>query len=631
MCPASTGQDLMLRDSHDSAQKRLTFATLMMTFAGIVAIAIVMPYADLVLEQRLTSAHLSSSALTLLLLALAFRKLLSRWRFNFPCSDLLLAYSVWHFCSALPSSGFGGFLFPMMATFHYFSTPANQWQELFGSFIPPWFAVSDLAAVRSFYEGVPASSSLQFWAWAFPASFWLIFATIYFASLLCLALWLHSHWIVDEKLSFPTVQVVQSVVMPNNRRSLFPLLCGIMLPILVHSLNGLAKHFPSLPSLPLQFAWGKAFVDFPFDVWQGERTVFNFASLGIGFIIPAEVALSFWGFYLVHLLVRLILRWRGFAPGVGTGGITTLQRAQEAGGFLILAAVLLMPALRKTMSRGRNWARTQIHLPILWVSLTLVLILLLCLSGMRFLTAVALFAVWTAVHLVLTRAVSAGGIMNVECSFMPWDIIARTVGVHRVGWRDLTVMAFPQQLFMFDQVTIPLPYLMDGFKMAISSPFPIRLFVLNLAFGYFATIAISLPFTFWLCHRWGALNLNAWFTQQEPSWAFHKLRSWMAAPFGVDMPFVQNMLIGATVMAFLLYFHRHFLWWNISPLGFVMSSTSTLQSHWFSLFFGWLLRGLSLRFAGLEGYQSFRPFFIGCIWGGLVANAVLVLTDFMLR
>ncbi len=599
----------------------------LMTLAGLVGIALITPYADLVLGAHLTAAHLSSATLTLLLLVLAIRASLARWGIAWSWGDLLLAYSIWHFCSALPSSGFGGFLFPMTATFRYFATPANQWQELFGAFIPSWFAVLDLGAVRAFYQGVPTLSPFLWQPWLIPILFWVAFATLYFAASFCLALWLHRRWVVDEKLAFPTVQIVQAVAMPDDKRRLLPFLAGMALPLFVHSVNGFARHLPFLPSVSLRFVWGQAFTDFPFDIWQGEQTALSFALTGIGYLIPSEVAVSFWGFYWVHLLMRLWLRWRGLAAGVGTGGITTLQRAQEAGGFLVLAAALLAPALRQTMSQGQVASKAERWGLMGWLFCLGALVFLLHLSGMRVITALALFAIWTAVHLGLTRVVSAGGVMRVECSFMPWDILARSGGVHRVGWRDLTVMAFPQQLFMFDQVTIPMPYLMDGFKLAVTSPFSVRRFAMSLGWGYLVTMATALPFTFWLCHRRGALNLNPWFTQQEPSWAFHKLQSWVAAPFGVDLPFVQNMVIGGMAMAALLYLHRHFLWWNISPLGFVMSSTGTLQSQWFSLFAGWLTRGLSLRLAGLQGYRSLRPFFIGCVWGELVANAFWVVAD----
>mgnify|MGYP001626260099 CR=1 FL=1 len=440
----------------------------------------------------------------------------------------------------------------------------------------------------------------------------------------CLAFWLHHRWIVEEKLAFPTVQIVQAVAQSPSTIRLLPFWVGASLPFMVHSVNALSRHFTYLPSVPLQFLWGQVFVDFPFDIWQGERTVFSFALTGIGYLIPSEVALSFWGFYWVHLFVRLWLRWQGVPPGVGTGGITTLQRAQEAGGFIVLAMSLLLPAIRQQERGAERWGLLG------WVLSTAVLVALLRLSGMRVFNAVFFLAVWTTVHLVLARVVNAGGVMRVECSFTPWDIVARTLGVHRVGWRDLTVMAFPQQLFMFDQVTIPLPYLMDGFKLAKETPFSTSKFAIALGLGYLITLFLSIPFTFWLCHRWGALNLNGWFTVQEPSWAFQKLQSWVMAPFSTDLSFVQHMLIGGFVMAGLIFLHRQVLWWHLSPLGFVMSSTATMRSQWFPLFAGWLVRTIVLRLKSLQGYQSLRPFFVGFVWGELIASAVWVGIDALL-
>lgn len=589
----------------------------LVVFLGLTVNAVVTPYADLVLSSRLTAAHLSSSVLFLFLIAVLARSLLSHFGVNLSWSELFLAYSVWHFCSAIPSSGFIGFLFPMVSVLRYFATPANQWEQLFIPFVPPWFALSDESATRSFFQGVPSHSPLYWKPWVVPTLFWAFFATVYFAGTFSLALWLHRRWVVEEKLAFPTVQVLYALQNNLSTRSL-PFWSGLLLPFAIHSLNSASRYLAYLPSVPLQFPWGQVFLDFPFDVWQGERTYLSFALTGIGYIIPSEVALSFWGFYWVHLLVRLLLRWRGVQPGVGTGGITTLQRAQEAGSFIVLALSLLLPTLRHTKGAMERWGLIG------WIVCMTVLVALLKFSGMRVFNAIFFLAVWTFVHLVLTRIVSAGGVMRVECSFTPWDIVARTLGVHRVGWRDLTIMAFPQQLFMFDQVTIPLPYLMDGFKLAKEVPFLMGKFATVLFLGYIATLAISVPLTFWLCHRWGALNLNGWFTVQEPSWAFQKLQSWVMAPFNTDLPFVQNMVIGGLVTAGLIFLHRQTNWWNISPLGFVMSSTTTMRSQWFSLFLGWLVRTVVLRLKGLHGYQGLRPFFIGCVWSELLTNAFWV-------
>ncbi len=175
--PFQRGEDVVVESAFISALNFLFIA------AGLTVISIATPYADLVLGSRLTGAHLSSVAFALLTLSIFLRFALVRLGVNWSWNDLLLAYSVWHFCSALPSSGFVGFLFPMIAVFRYFATPANQWEQLFGSFIPNWFALADESAARAFYHGVPAPSPLQWQPWLVPTLFWSLFATIYFAGI----------------------------------------------------------------------------------------------------------------------------------------------------------------------------------------------------------------------------------------------------------------------------------------------------------------------------------------------------------------------------------------------------------------------------------------------------------------
>jgi len=55
-----------------------------------------------------------------------------------------------------------------------------------------------------------------------------------------------------------------------------------------------------------------------------------------------------------------------------------------------------------------------------------------------------------------------------------------------------------------------------------------------------------------------------------------------------------------------------------------MSSTATMRGQWFSIFLGWLTRTVTLRLKGLQGYRGLRPFFIGFVWGELIANAVWI-------
>ncbi|MCS7225080.1 MAG: hypothetical protein NZ959_11105 [Armatimonadetes bacterium] len=583
------------------------------------ALGVLTPYADLLIPiHRPTAAHLSSGVFGLLTILVALRGVSRRLQTLLSVRQVFLIYSALNFCSALSSSGFVAYLLPMLAAPRYFASPTNQWDYLFLKHLPSWYLVQDKALVVDFYQGLPSWALADWRGWVAPVGFWLLFGTVYFSGTFLLALWLERRWVVDEKLSFPTVQIVTSPLQSDRAPTAF--LAGLVLPFVVHGINNLSRIVTFLPTLNLRHQWGQVFHQFPFDVWQGETLTLSAALTGIGFLIPAEVAVSFWGFYWFQLIVRVILRWRGMVPGVGTAGIGTLQRAQEAGAFFALAGFFLTPAIRSALRRENGTYRDKVG-AVGWVLALALLVVLLRASGLSVVWGVLLMIIWSVVHIVLTRIVSAGGVMRVECSFMPWDLLVRIFGVERVGWKNLSLIAFPQQILMFDQVTIPLPYLMDGFKLMRTFSLSFSRYVLFLVIAYLVTIGTSLPTSFLIPHQRGGLTVNTWFTKDEAVWAFNKLSSWATAPFGTDSFYLRHFAFGFLFAWLLQQAHRNLPWWSVSPIGFVMATTGTMRSQWFPIFLGWLLRSLSVRLHGLRGYQSIRPVFVGMVWGELLSNA----------
>jgi hypothetical protein len=311
------------------------------------------------------------------------------------------------------------------------------------------------------------------------------------------------------------------------------------------------------------------------------------------------------------------------------------------GAFLVLAALYFKPVLRQIRQLGwqRRAAPTDAgrktqdeplapRLAALgFVIGTVLLCGFLVAAGMNPVWAVALFVIWYSVLIVLTRIVSAGGVLMVECSFMPWDIMMRTVGFHGVGVRSLTVMGYPQQMFMFDQGVIPLPYTLDAFKIMSSANIPPRAFARALWMGLGVALIVSQVTAFLLIHKHGALTLNKWFMSDEPGWPYRKLAGWLVQPFSTDWASLQFMGVGGVVTLVIYLLHRHFLWFPLNPLGFVMASTGTLREMWFSLFIGWLCHVVVLRYLGHTTYRFLRPFFLGLIIGEFITAGLWLVID----
>ena len=89
------------------------------------------------------------------------------------------------------------------------------------------------------------------------------------------------------------------------------------------------------------------------------------------------------------------------------------------------------------------------------------------------------------------------------------------------------------------------------------------------------------------------------------------------------------MGIGAAAAGFLSFMRYRFLWWPLHPLGFAFSTIMLTNNLWFSIFLGWLFKGLLLRYGGPRVYKKARFFFWGLILGQFVCSGMWVVIDFL--
>ena len=76
-------------------------------------------------------------------------------------------------------------------------------------------------------------------------------------------------------------------------------------------------------------------------------------------------------------------------------------------------------------------------------------------------------------------------------------------------------------------------------------------------------------------------------------------------------------------MGLLMYARHHFLWWPVHYLGFPIGATLTIIWTWFSIFIGWVLKALVLKYGGVTLYRKLRPLFLGLILGHIFVSGVL--------
>ena len=76
-----------------------------------------------------------------------------------------------------------------------------------------------------------------------------------------------------------------------------------------------------------------------------------------------------------------------------------------------------------------------------------------------------------------------------------------------------------------------------------------------------------------------------------------------------------NFAVGASITSALSLLRLRYAGWPLHPVGFLLANSYPMQRIWFSIFLGWLLKVLIVRFGGASLFRSARPVFIGLIIG----------------
>ncbi len=83
------------------------------------------------------------------------------------------------------------------------------------------------------------------------------------------------------------------------------------------------------------------------------------------------------------------------------------------------------------------------------------------------------------------------------------------------------------------------------------------------------------------------------------------------------------MGIGFSFLLFLMAMMRHFLWWPLHPIGYLMAEHYTMDWLWFSFLMVWIVKRLILRQGGVNLYRKISPFFLGLILGSSAASCTV--------
>jgi len=636
--------------SQESPDRRIGLRPVLLGALCVAALAAANPYLTFVYRVwSVGSGSLLSGALVMLLLVLLLNGALLRFssRHAFTRGQLLVVYGMIIVSVGLAMQG--GLLYMVGATTYpfYMASPENEWEQLILPHVPLWLQLSDLRAVDWYWAGLPEGASIHWAAWATPMAAWFSFTLALMGAMFCLGALLSEDWVERQRLTFPLVEVPLAMTGDDARPSIRGSILrsrifwlGFSLPAFFSVLAWLNRIFPDVPDAKLTgIGLGGYFAGMGSSWTVLSDAVFSilFPVIGVSCLLPGEVSLSLWLFYVLYR-VQLVI-WASFGVtegGQAAGAISARSfiNFEEAGGFIALSIMTLYQSRRAIRAavvsllrlarsepdpyepmEGR-WALVGFALCngfMLWWVMK---------AGMSWWSFGLLIGLFYAVLIGASRLIAAGGVMFVDTGFFPRAVVLRTLGAGPLNPASLTMYTYLSLIYMYDPMNLAMPQIMNSFKLLRSGRLEGRRWPWAAALSVAVMLVVGWAALVWvICHHGGANRTWLW---DYPQWAFGELESTMRTP---EMPegWLRLALgIGAVFTLILVWLNTSFVWWPLSPIGFLIASSwSTNFLLWGSVFIGWGLSTGVRRYGGLKLYRQARPAFLGLILGDYLTRAGL--------
>jgi len=622
----------------------VTWRAILLGLACTGILAVATPYTNLVMAgSNLGINYLPvGPVLFFLFLVAGLNTLLRRLRHAWALSgrELLVVYIMMVVSAIMPTRGFLEHIPSTIVGAYYLATPENKFATLIHPYLKPWLTVRDPEAVKWFFEGLPKGQAVPWGLWLTPLFWWTVLVLAFSLSMISMGVLVRRQWIEDERLVFPLATVPLEIIGPLDEpataaSSFFHnrwLWLGFVATLLFGIFNNLCFYYPAVPHVQTRGYVLISAVGHPLLAEMGDVPLYIFPSvIGLGYLLSREVGLSIWLFWVLNRLENLALAAYGLNIPSGPSGWGTRHffRNQDVGGWLLLGGLLLWTALKRarrvlTSAEADPAEARQVRWALIGLIIgTIVIGAWFMAAGMSLGIMILVLLMQYLSLVTLTRIIASSGLFWIVISWVPCDVLVQNFGTAVVGPSNLTGVYLLQG--GQETQTSQMPLLMDSMKIGHTSRLPLGRMIAAIGGATVVAIIVSTLIGMPMIYHQGAVSMthvSAW-----PDWLYPRLQRQLdAMDKRINFSLIFTV-VGAAVTMFLVQMNRSFLWWRLSPIGYLLSSraASALIAH--SIFIGWLISGLVLRYGGLRPYRKFRPVFLGMILGEFATVGFWLIVD----
>jgi hypothetical protein len=636
----------------------LTWRAFIIGLLGAVGLCLLTPVNDFrVGNTFLTGNHFPVGVffflLVLTLVVNSVLKLVAA-RFAFRQAELMLIWCMMLVSATVPASGLMRYWPPTAASAPYLAArPDLFWEDDVLKEAPEGIFVSKdpkSVAAKKFYHGTPEGEVVRVpWdRWTPVGVTWGIFILLYWLGTFFLCGILRRQWVESERLIFPLARVPLEFTEGCEKRSLLPsvmrdkaFLAGMVVtlafglirlsPLFFGAEEGWRVHFP-LHQVFADTEWWRMQIE---DGW-----VFPIG-IGFAFLVPSDISLSIWFFYIFMCLQLQAAYYLGRPLEGGPWG--PFMRWQQAGAFLVFTGGMLWAARRHLLAVAKKalWMGGAVddsdepvgYRTAFWGLLFCLagMVAWYCWFGMSLWAAVLLLIATMSVVLVHARLVTQGGLFFTQHSWSAPGLLHDISGGRAFSGPAAVVAQAQYGILIADAREILSPHAMNA--MRISSVFERhrRLFLPIMVIALLAgTAAAGYSTLKWVHYDIGALNIKQTYSViMYPTNLFNRTHQMIANPAQSANPDFWGLGFGGGIMLALMVLRGLFYWWPVHPLGFVVAESWCIKQLWFSFLLAWLTKALILKFGSGGMLRGARTFFLAVIITEIAVVGVSTIVSFI--
>lgn len=524
-------------------------------------------------------------------------------------------------------------LFGAIGHAYWFATPENKWQELFHAQLPHGLVVSDMTALRLFYEGetsfLDPRAIVPFLG---PLAGWAVMLIAMMGLMLSFNVLIRRQWISNERLTYPLVVLPVEMTGGTAGASLDfyrdrLLWYGFAVAAIIDIVNGLHVLNAAVPGMPMIKLTWPAFYEAPLKwLYRYSSGIYPFA-VALAFFLPSDLSFSCWFFFLVGQLQFIGAGYLGVLQAPPSGFPYVAD--QSAGAWLALAlGALATSRLHLTNAWGLAFGpdrddpdgRLYRHAIIAGLVCLAVLAAFFMYTGMGVVVMLSFLGIFLLLSIAITRVRAELGTPHETYYINPQRLLASAFGPKNLGVRQLTAIS---TVYWFNRGyrSHPMPFQLESMKMADLAGLQVRSLVKMLVIAALAGIVLSYWANAQITFREGAAAKCMSFKSWVGNESYTRLATWLNNMTGPNAPSMIAVGVGATSFWALRWLHFNSAL-PLHPAGYALANSFAMNYFWMSFLVGWAVKIIILRYGGRHGHRYGFRFFLGLLLGDYVFGSI---------